>query len=101
VIFGSDKNSAQMISPQVFGMEIDDEDKEMFMEFAKEMLNIISGNCKTQLSAAGINFGISIPEIVSPDNPAQNLTDKKNFIKRSFDFEGSKIELLISNNSEK
>lgn len=103
IIISVEKLSADIISPKVFGFGIEEDDGEMYDEFAKEFLNIISGNCKTKLGGEGLHFDFSIPETLRGSIDFKNDFEKT-ILRRTLDFEGGKILLLVikynSNNKE-
>ncbi|MFH1194597.1 MAG: chemotaxis protein CheX [bacterium] len=94
VILGLNRQALTFIAKNIFGLDIIElGDEEMYIEGAKEYLNIITGNSKNKLHEAGLDFELSLPEQMEWGKI--NEDNSSIFLCRSFTFNNNSINLII------
>ena len=69
------KDALEQISEKLFGMNLKEMgDEEFYFEGAKELINILTGNCKTDLKSSGFDFEASLPDRIEMEAANENLS---------------------------
>lgn len=69
------KIAVETVSLKLFSVDIAQMgDEEFYFEGVKELLNIITGNCKNSLKLAGFEFDASLPDKIETEAAKENLT---------------------------
>lgn len=69
------KEALEKVSLKLFGIDLKEmEDEEFYFEGSKELINILTGSCKTDLKASGFDFEASLPERIDSEAANENLS---------------------------
>jgi chemotaxis protein CheY-P-specific phosphatase CheC len=96
IILSLNRQTVAELAKDLFGMDLlEMNDEELYMEGAREYLNIIAGGCKNQLMKNGYNFHTSLPEEAEKEMILANYYEVP-FWFRSFNYHSGIIKLFIT-----